>query len=244
MARSDRLIEELSAFARRAAERLELADLLYELTERVAEVIAVPSAGVSLLDDGNLRHVASLNEVAAEIESAQERAQRGPCVDACRDMEVVKIPNLRDATERWPEVASTALAAGVVAVAGMPMHDGHEAFGALNLFDVVPRHWSDSDLARVGVLADVATSYVVNASRLQEERRMKEQLQHALDNRMIIEQAKGILADHHGISVDQAFTILRQHARRHNAQVRSVADAIVNLGMRLEHPGSGGGSST
>jgi AmiR/NasT family two-component response regulator len=79
----------------------------------------------------------------------------------------------------------------------------------------------------------MATSYVVNASHLHQERRTNEQLQQALNNRVVIEQAKGILANHHGITVNQAFERLRAHARNHNATIRAVADAIVNLDLRL-----------
>lgn len=233
MARPDPLTAALSAFARTMAEGFEITDVLYDLTERVAQVIAVPAAGVSLLQDGALRHAASLNEIAAAIEGIQEQAQRGPCVDASRTMETVAVADLHAELDRWPEVTSAALAAGVVAIAGIPFSDGRQALGALNLYDVEVRQWSDTDLADARVLADMATSYVVNASQLQRERRTNEQLQQALENKAVIEQAKGILAAHHGISVDQAFARLRAHARSHNVTIRSVADAVVNLGLRL-----------
>jgi GAF domain-containing protein len=233
MAVPDPLSVALSAFARTLAHGFEITDVLYDLTERVAEVIGVPAAGVSLLQDGTLRHAASLNEIAATIETAQEQAQRGPCVDASRTMDVITVTDLRAEPDRWPEVASAALGAGVVAIAGIPFSNGHQTLGALNLYDTVPRQWSDTDVAHARVLADMATSYVVNASHLQQERRTNEQLQQALNNRVVIEQAKGILANHHGITVNQAFERLRAHARNHNATIRAVADAIVNLDLRL-----------
>jgi AmiR/NasT family two-component response regulator len=82
------------------------------------------------------------------------------------------------------------------------------------------------------VLADVATSYVINAWELDKQRRINEQLQEALDSRIIIEQAKGVLAGERGISVGEAFELLRRHARTHNARLRAVVGAVVNLGLR------------
>lgn len=233
MASSDPLLEALSAFARTSAKGFEITDVLYDLTERVTEVIAVPSAGVSLMRDGELRHAVSLDDAAASIEAAQERAQRGPCVDASHSMEIVTIADLGGESDRWPEVTRAARAVGVVAIAGIPFSVGDQALGALNLYDVVPRRWSATDLAHARVFADMATSYVVNASQLQKERRTNEQLQQALDNRVIIEQAKGILAAYHGITVNQAFERLRNHARSHNATIRDTADAIVHHDLRL-----------
>lgn len=78
----------------------------------------------------------------------------------------------------------------------------------------------------------MATSYLVNASRFDEQWRIADQLQHALDSRIVIEQAKGIIAEDHGIAVDMAFQRLREHARNHNAGLRATADAVVNLGLR------------
>ena len=233
MATPDPLTTALSAFARTLAQGYEITDVLYDLTERVAEVIPVPAAGVSLLQGGQLQHAVSLNELANVIEVAQEQTQQGPCVDACRTNETVTVADVRVEPDRWPGVSSAAASVGLVAMAGIPFSTGHTTLGALNLYDVEPRQWSEADLARARVLADMATGYVVNASQLQKERRTNEQLQQAVENRLVIEQAKGILAAHHGISVNQAFERLRAHARNHNATIRAVADAIVNLDLRL-----------
>lgn len=233
MATPDPLTAALSAFARTLAQGYEITDVLYDLTERVVEVIPVPAAGVSLLEGGTLRHAISVNDIAAGIEAAQEHAQQGPCVDACRANETVTVPDLRADSGRWPEMGRAALAAGVIAVAGIPFSDGRQTLGALNLYDTQPRQWSNADLERARVLADMATSYVVNASQLQKERRTNAHLREALENTKVIEQAKGIIAAHHGSSVTQAFNRLRTHARSHNATIRGVADAVVNLDLRL-----------
>ncbi len=92
---------------------------------------------------------------------------------------------------------------------------------------------TDEDTAAARVLADIATSYIVNASELEQAHRTAEQLQDALDSRIVIEQAKGILAADGVVSMDEAFALLRRHARSHTASLRSVAEAVVNLGLRL-----------
>jgi AmiR/NasT family two-component response regulator len=106
------------------------------------------------------------------------------------------------------------------------------AIGALNLYDDSVRAWTTGDLQIAAVLADIATGYVVHASQLQKQRDLASHLQQALDSRIIIEQAKGVLANAYSTSVDEAFARLRRHARNHNARVSDVASAVVNLGLR------------
>ena len=105
--------------------------------------------------------------------------------------------------------------------------------GVLNLYDDKPRSWTDDDIRAASLLADVATSYVAKAQRLDQARDTTEQLQTALDTRVAIEQAKGMIANQRDITVDAAFELLRSHARSHQATLRSVADAVVNLRLQL-----------
>ena len=108
-----------------------------------------------------------------------------------------------------------------------------QVIGALNLYAPEPRQWSDEDIAVAGVLADVATSYVVNASKLRQQEQLSEQLQEALNSRVVIEQAKGITAHQHGLTLDQAYQRMRSHAQGNNASVRAVAEAIVAVGLQV-----------
>jgi AmiR/NasT family two-component response regulator len=108
-----------------------------------------------------------------------------------------------------------------------------QIIGALNLYSSEPREWSDVDIAVARVLADVATSYVVNASKLRQQEQLSEQLQEALESRIIIEQAKGITAYKNAVSIDAAFQLMRRHARNNNASLRLVAEAIVAVGLQV-----------
>jgi len=121
----------------------------------------------------------------------------------------------------------------VAGVAGIPMRLADQIIGALNLYAAGPREWSDEDIAVAGVLADVATSYVVNASKLRQQEQLSEQLQHALESRVVIEQAKGITAQQNSVTIDQAYQLMRGHARNNNASMRTVAEAIVAVGLHV-----------
>lgn len=153
-------------------------------------------------------------------------------MDAYRGGEPVLVANLGDYPDHWPGFARRAIALGVVAVAAIPMRLDDTRLGTLNLYTTSRRDWSDDDVTAARVLADVATSYLARASELDRSRRVAEQLQEALSSRVVIEQAKGMLAAERDISVDQAFQVIRSHARKRGASLRTVATAIVNLGLR------------
>jgi len=122
---------------------------------------------------------------------------------------------------------------GLAGVAGIPMRDGDEIIGALNIYSREPREWSDADIAVAVVLADVATSYVLNASKLHDQEQLSEQLQQALDSRVVIGQAKGITAHRKSVTVEHAYQLMRGHARNNHASLRTVAEAIVGVGLKV-----------
>jgi len=226
------LMRALSEFAHTLAQGFAVSDVLHDLAEQVTAVLGVDGASVSVQDGDRLQFVTALDERATALEGVQDAAQAGPCVDAWRSGDVVAVADLRQGPHRWDEYEQAAREAGVAAIASIPMRcDGH-SIGTLDLYSTSPREWSDDDLESARILADMATSYVVHASALNRERRLNEQLREALESRIVIEQAKGVLAAERGISVDAAFEVLRRHARSHSATLRSVAEAVVSLGLR------------
>src|SRR5213078_3327305 len=128
----------------------------------------------------------------------------GPCIDAVATGKPVTVDDLSspEYAKRWPEYVVQAQGEGLHAVAGIPMRANGETIGAINLYDVHTREWSDDDVRVAAILADMATGFLMHASALQQQRRTSEQLQQALDTRVIIEQAKGILASERSVSVD------------------------------------------
>jgi GAF domain-containing protein len=146
---------------------------------------------------------------------------------------VIRVTDLRLETSRWPEFAAAAARVSVVGLAAIPMRLDDQIIGALNLYSTQPRVWSDRAVAVAQVMADLATSYVVNASKLRQQEQLSEQLQEALDTRVVIEQAKGMTAHQRALTVDQAYLRMRSHARNNNASMRKVAEAIVGVGLRV-----------
>jgi len=186
-----------------------------------------------MAEEGQLHFVTAVTQDSQELERCQEEHQEGPCRDAYETGEVVRVSDVRKESARWPDYSASATRLGLAGVAGIPMRHGGEMIGALNIYSREPRVWSDEDIAVAVVLADVATSYVLNASKLHDQEQLSQQLQGALDSRVVIEQAKGITAQQKSVSVDQAYQRMRRHARSNNASLRVVAEAIVGVGLRV-----------
>lgn len=231
------LLEVLRRFARTMTHRYDITDVLYELCDYVVEVLDATGAGVSLFtEDGRLEFVTATDETVVAAEKAQERNQAGPCYSSVELDRPVRVRDIRDHDE-WPDYRRDAEALGLFAVLGLPLVLDGERIGSLNIYDTEPREWTDADVTQAGVLADIAAAYVLNASELARTRRTAEQLQTALDSRVVIEQAKGRLAGDLGISVDEAFSRLRRHARANRIPLRQVADDVLQNGARsLEAP--------
>jgi len=223
--------DSVAVFARNLAGGFDISDVLHDLCERVTSMTdEVDAAGVSVLTEDRLRFATALDEVTSQLERVQDHEQRGPCVDAARGGQAVLVSDLA-ARNPYGVYGSTALGLGIHAVAGIPLL-ASAPIGALNLYRYQPSPWADADIAAARVFADMAASYIVNASALQQQRRMTEQLQEALESRVVIEQAKGLLAREHGCSPDQAFARLRGYARNHNENIHTVAKAVIDLGLR------------
>jgi len=223
----------LSKFAVVLPAHYDLEVALSELTESVTAVLGLCGSGVTMAEEGRLRFVTAVSQASGDLERIQEEQQAGPCRDAYDTGEAVRVSDVRQESTRWPEFAATAARVGVAGVAGIPMRLADQIIGALNLYSPRPREWSDEDIAVAGVLADVATSYVVNASKLRQQEQLSEQLQHALESRIVIEQAKGITAQQNAVTVEQAYQLMRRHARSNNASLRMVAEAIVAVGLHV-----------
>lgn len=225
-------LETLAEFASTLVASYDVASVLADLTNRLTEVLGLIGCGVTLAKDGRLEYVTGVPEKIAALEREQTQSQLGPCVTAYQTGRTVAVDDLRDQADQWPSFHAVAQRLGVRAMAGIPMHLEGESVGAIDLYSAAPRAWTDRDLAAATVMANMATAYLLNASLLDKQRRLAEQLQSALDSRIVIEQAKGVLANEYSISVDEAFERLRRHARTHGASVRVVAEAVVTVGLR------------
>jgi len=229
------LLQTLSRFAVILPARYDLQEALSELTESVTTVLDLCGSWVTMADGGRLGFLTAVSQASAELERdhAQLHPFPCPCRDAYSTGDVVRVTDVREESTRWPEFSASATRLSVAGVAAIPMRLADEVIGALNLYSPEPRDWSDEDMAVAGVLANVATSYMVNASKLRQQQQLTEQLQEALDSRVVIEQAKGITAQQHAVSVSEAYQLMRGHARRNNASLKVVAEAIVAVGLQV-----------
>jgi GAF domain-containing protein len=224
----------LSQFARTLVQHYAVGDVLYELTERVLAIVGIEGAGVSLADaSGTMSFATAINEASTALEQAQEQFQRGPCIDAFRTREVTMVTDITTQGERWPEFTKAALGEGFHSMAAIPMRLDGSRLGALNLYRMAVHVWEHDEVEAASLFADMATSYVVNATELERTRESVAQLERALESRIVIEQAKGVIAAEHGVSVDKAFDMPRRHARNHHANLHEVSEAVVRLGLRL-----------
>jgi GAF domain-containing protein len=218
---------------------VELADTLVDefdvvevftlLADRCVEALDVAAAGLMLVaPEGDLRVMASSSEEIRLVELFELQAEEGPCLDAYRTGAPVVDRDLTADGGRWPVFSPVALAAGFRSVDAVPMRLRGSVIGALNLFRTQPGSMNDVDLAAARALADVATIAILQHRALRQAQAVNDELSYALNNRVIIEQAKGVLAERTGIEVDAAFARLRNHARNHNVRLVDVARSMVD----------------
>ncbi len=234
--REQRLARAFVEFSDTLVGDYDVLDFLVRLCERCAEVLEVAAAGALLTDGrGRLGLVAASTEAVKVLETLQVQRREGPCVDAWRQGERVVVADLRrGASRRWPVFTPRALASGVVAVCAFPMRLRGDRIGALNVFQVAPGAFDEAALEAGQALADVATIAILQARAVEDAARLADQLEHALRSRVVIEQAKGVLAERLGIDPDAAFMRLRRYARVHGLRLTGVASRVVDGSLTLE----------
>jgi len=203
-------------------------DFLHGLTERCVQLLGVSAAGLLLTDQRDtLQVVAASSERTRLLELFQLQTDQGPCVDCFRTGQPVSVADLRTAG-RWPRFTAAAAEVGFTAVHAMPMRLRAEVIGALNLFDTTPGPIDEGKLRIAQALADVATIGLLQQRAIHRRDTLTEQLETALHSRVLIEQAKGVLAERLQLDMAAAFTLLRDTARSHNRRLADLAQAIVD----------------
>lgn len=228
--REQGLVETLVSLADTLVADFDVVDLFYRLVDAATELLDVEAAGLLLADhQGQLQVMAASNEEAAFVEMVQLQREEGPCFDAYRTGEVVGASLTdQDTQRRWPTFSSAALEAGFVGVVALPMRLRDSVLGALNLFGIKPEALGESDLIAAKALTRLATIAILQSRIIDDSEAVIVQLQGALDSRVVIEQAKGIISEKTQIGVDQAFARLRKHARDRNQRLRNVAQEIIS----------------
>ena len=206
----------------------DVVELLTRLADRCVEVLGVDAAGLMLAaPDGDLRVMASSSEAMRLLELFELQSKEGPCLDCYLGGKPVVNQDLGTVDGRWPRFGPEALAAGFRSVHALPMRLRGTVIGALNLFHAEAGEMRGADVDAAQALADVATIAILQHRATLEAQVVNQQLQHALNSRIVIEQAKGMVAESERLNMEQAFSALRTHARNHNLRLVDVAEAVI-----------------
>lgn len=240
--REGRLVRVLVSMADTLVSDFDPVDLFYELVVSCTDLLDVAQAGLLLTDgNGELRVMAASSEATGVVELLELDNQGGPGMEAFRTGRPVRSGDLAgsQARHRWPEFGEAALAAGFRGVTAVPMRLRGQVLGALDLFSTETVDLTDEDLTVAQAMADLATIAILQDRATIDDRTLISQLQTALESRVLIEQAKGIVAHGAEVTMDEAFGRIRNHARSNNKRLREVAAAIVSGDLKLLHLTSG-----
>ena len=203
-------------------------DILHAVGDYCTELLPVHGIGVLLASDGKLAVATANTDEGEVVEQLEVDLGEGPCTRALETGAQVLCPDLREVVDDYPRFVPAALDAGVHAIHALPMSNRLKMVGALNVISREPGPLPPSDLSTAQMLADVTIAFLANSQVIEDQHRLSTQLQHALDTRVVIEQAKGVLAERHGQAPSQAFERLRSHARANRRSVRDVAEAVLD----------------
>jgi ANTAR domain/GAF domain len=233
MRREPRLASVFVELADTLVAEFDVIDFLHTLADRSVELLGAEAAGLMLADQrGNLQLVASSAESARLLEVFELQNAEGPCLDCFRTGE--QLVNLDDATmqARWPKFWAETNQLGFGSAHALPMRLREDVIGAINLFGRAGASLSEQDIAVGQAMADVATIGLLQERSVRQKEVLAEQLQTALNSRVLIEQAKGVLAERAQVGIDTAFTLMRSYAREHHRTLSRVAIDIVNGSLK------------
>jgi GAF domain-containing protein len=225
---TERLADVFVELADTLVDDFDVIEFLIMVTHRTAELIGDADVGLLLADQrGQLQFMAASNEGVKRLEVFQVQVHEGPCFDAFQYEEPVVNAELRDAQDRWPRFAPRAAAAGYRAVHAFPLRLRREVIGAIGVFGTTDARWEEADVHIAQTLAHLATIGLLQERAVRRGTVLTEQLQSALNSRIVVEQAKGAVAQSRGVTVDDAFVVLRAHAVRTGTHLVEVAQSAL-----------------
>ena len=221
--------------AMRTLSRLLLAEETLEATHgRVASLACrtLPPcdlASVTMINDGRPSTPVHTDPRAGDLDSAQYRSRRGPCLEAYQAGKVVR-EKISENAERWPEFSDVAAKAGIHSVLAVPLVASEQPIGALNLYSKSPGGYDEADEETAVLFSEQAAVACANAEVYWRTYSLTEHLREALESRDMIGQAKGILMARRGCTPDAAFEALRKASQHRNIKLRDIAEQVVYLG--------------
>ena len=229
------LAETLVGLADTLVTDFDVVDLLSTLAERITEVISATDVGFVLADPlGRLHVMAASTERVRLLDLFEVQSSEGPCLDCYTHGRGIVNVDLEQAGPTWPHFTPMAREAGYRTVHAFPMSLRDHVIGAVNIFHATPVAVAEHDLHLVQALADMATIALLQERAVRRATEVAEQLDHALNSRIVIEQAKGAISERAQVDVDLAFGWLRGYARSHNRRLAEVAAEIVSRLLDVE----------
>jgi GAF domain-containing protein len=235
LTREDRLLQTFASLADTLVDDYDVVDLLQMLVDTCSDLLDTTAAGILLADaTGTLDVVASTSEAGRLVEMMQLSAEAGPCVESFVTGRVVSVPDIGESPEEWSLFRESALAQGFASVHAVPLRLRETTIGTLNLLRDTVGELDPQDQTAARAFADVATIGILHERSIRETALLAEQLQGALNSRIVIEQAKGVVAHTHGVPIDEAFALIRTYARSHRLGISQVAARIVDRSLTLD----------
>lgn len=214
-------------------------DLLQTLVDRATHLFDASASGIIIGPDADhMETIVSTSETSRIVGLMQLRADEGPCVEAVATGRVVSVATATEIHDRWPKFATAAEGSGYVSVHAIPLRLRGQTIGSLNLFRDHEGALNDADAIAAQALADVATISILQERTIQDKTTIEAQLQRALESRVMIEQAKGVISHTHRLDMDAAYRLIRHHSRSTQTPMSEVATGITNgsLQIALTHP--------
>jgi transcriptional regulator with GAF, ATPase, and Fis domain len=235
MVEASQLAETFVALADTLVDEYDVVELMHRLSDECVSLLDAEAAGLLLADQrGGLQVIGASAERTRLLELFQIQTDAGPCLDCYRTASTVIIPDLRLESHRWPDFAAAALEAGFGSVYALPLRLRSEVIGTLNLFGASDHALDQEALRLAQGLADVATIGILHERAIRHSELLAEQLQGALTSRVVIEQAKGMLAEISGLDMGAAFDLLRTYARNHNRRLSDVSRDVIERRLDID----------
>lgn len=228
LSREHQLLGTFVTLADSLVDDFDVVDVLQRLVDECIALFDAAAAGILLLSPSNqLEVIVSTSERSELVELMQLRVGAGPCVEAATTGQVVSVNDIDQIADRWPAFAADARASGFSSIHAIPLRLRDSTLGSLNLLRDEPGALNEADAAAAQALADIATISILQQRLVEESELAQAQLQRALDSRVVIEQAKGYLAQRLNIDMDDAFARIRSHARSTQTRIGVVAAEVV-----------------
>lgn len=235
LTREARLMATFATLADTLVDDYDVVELLQTLVDACRDLLGQTAAGILLADStGDLELIASTSEASRVVELIQLGAQSGPCIECFQTGRPVSLPSIASAPAHWSAFSESALSQGFAAAEAVPLRLRESTIGTLNLLSSTEGPPPKDDMIAARAFADVATIGILHERSLRQTEVLAEQLQNALSSRVVIEQAKGVVAFTNGIPIDEAFDLIRRYARSHQLQLGEVASRLVRRELTID----------